>query len=176
MKKAVFLDRDGTLNKSFFKNGSPVPPREIKDFEILSDAKKSILTLKKLNFLCILVTNQPDVARGTIEKKTVLEMNYLLMNEVNLDDIFICYHDDDDDCDCRKPKPGLLKEAKKKWNINMSCSYMIGDRWRDIQVGINAGCKTIFIDNKWPEINNVIADFSTHSLTEAVNFIKKDNL
>ena len=89
------------------------------------------MRLKKLNLLCLVVANQPDVSRGKIEKKTVIEMNNYLKDEIQLDVFFVCYHDDRDDhdnCKCRKPKPGLLLEDSKKWNINLKKSYIIGDR------------------------------------------------
>jgi len=135
MKKAVFLDRDGVINKAIVKNGLPTSPNSLDELEILSGVKESIIKLKKLNFICILVTNQPNVQRGKIKKNIVIKMNNFLKKEIELDDIFVCYHDDKDNCNCRKPKPGLLLEASKKWNVDFKKSFMIGDRWRDIQVG-----------------------------------------
>ena len=149
MRRAIFLDRDGTLNKAFIKNGLPFSPSTFDEFEILPGVKESLLKLKKLNFLCLLITNQPDVSRGKIKKNVVIQMNNFLKSEIKLDDIYVCYHDDYDNCECRKPKPGLLLSAKKKWNINLNESYMIGDRWKDVQAGINAGCKTIFINKNY---------------------------
>ena len=151
MRKAAFLDRDGVINKSFIKNGFPFAPLLFSQLEILSGVKESIIKLQKLNFVCLVVTNQPDVSRGKIDKKYVIIMNNYLKEEVKLDDIFVCYHDDNDNCKCRKPKPGLILEASKKWNINLKKSYMIGDRWKDIEAGRNAGCKTIFIDYNYKE-------------------------
>ena len=126
--KAVFLDRDGVLNNIFIKDGLPFSPSKYEDLKILPGVEDSIIKLKQLDFLCIIVTNQPDVSRGKIEKKTVIKMNDYLNKELKLDDIFVCFHDDIDKCECRKPKPGLILEAAKKWNINLKKSYMIGDR------------------------------------------------
>ena len=114
MRKAIFLDRDGVINKTFIKNGLPFSPSSFAELEILPGVKESILKLQKLNFVCLIVTNQPDVSRGKIEKKTVIEMNNYLKDEIKLDDFFVCYHDDHDNCKCRKPKPGLLLDASKK--------------------------------------------------------------
>ena len=173
MRRAIFLDRDGTLNKAFIKNGLPFSPLSFSEFEILPGIKESILRLKKLNFVCLVVTNQPDVSRGKIKKNVVIQMNRLLTSEIKLDDIFVCYHDDHDNCECRKPKPGLLLDAGKKWNINLSKSYMIGDRWKDVQAGINAGCKTIFINNNYKENKEVKANFTTDTLLSAVHILEK---
>ena len=173
MRKAIFLDRDGVINKTFIKNGLPFSPSSFDQLKILPGVKESILRLKKLNFLCLVVTNQPDVSRGKIEKKTVIEMNNYLKDEIKLDDFFVCYHDDHDNCKCRKPKPGLLLEASKKWNIDLKKSYMIGDRWKDIESGRCVGCKTIFIDYNYKETKPKNPDFTTVSLFNAVHLIEK---
>ena len=173
MRKAIFLDRDGVINKIFIKNGLPFSPPSFDQLKILPGVKESILRLKKLNFLCLVVTNQPDVLRGKIEKKTVIQMNNYLKDEIKLDDIFVCYHDDHDYCKCRKPKPGLLLEASKKWDIDLKKSYMIGDRWKDVRAGINAGCKTIFINNNYKESKQVDANFTADTLLDAVYIIEK---
>ena len=173
MKKAVFLDRDGVVNKAFIRNGLPTPPISLNELEILPGVKESILRLKKLNYICLLVTNQPDVSRGKIEKKNVIEMNNFLKKEIELDDIFACYHDDKDNCKCRKPKPGMIIQASKKWDIDVRKSFMIGDRWRDIQAGINAGCKTFFIDNNYNEDKLVEASYTSANLLGAVIIIEK---
>ncbi len=173
MKKAIFLDRDGVINKIFIKNNLPFSPATFNQLEILPDVKESILRLKKLNFVCLVVTNQPDVFRGKIEKKTVIKMNNYIKNEIKIDDFFVCYHDDCHNCECRKPKPGLLLDAAKKWNIDLKKSYMIGDRWKDVQAGINAGCKTIFINNNYKESKQVDANFTADTLLDAVYIIEK---
>ena len=173
MKKAIFLDRDGVVNKAFIRNGLPTSPISLNELEILPGVKESILRLKKLNYICLLVTNQPDVSRGKIEKKTVIEMNNFLKKEIGLNDIFVCYHDDKDNCKCRKPKPGMIIQASKKWDIDVRKSFMIGDRWRDIQAGISAGCKTIFIDNNYNEDKRVKANYTFANLLDAVFIIEK---
>ena len=173
MRKAIFLDRDGVINKIFIKNGLPSSPDTFDQLEILTGVKESILRLKKLNFLCLVATNQPDVSRGKIDKKIVIEMNNFLKKEIELDDIFVCFHDDKHNCNCRKPKPGLLVQASKKWNVEINKSFMIGDRWRDIQAGINIGCKTIFIDNDYKETKQIKASYNCANLADAVFIIEK---
>ena len=173
MRKAIFLDRDGVINKIFIKNNLPFSPPTFDLLEILPGVKESILRLKKLNFVCLVVTNQPDVSRGKIEKKIVIKMNNYLKDEIKLDDIFVCYHDDADNCKCRKPKPGLLLEACKKWNIDLKRSYMIGDRWKDIEAGKSAGCKTIFIDCNYKETKPRNPDFISDSLLNSAHIIEK---
>ena len=172
MKKAVFLDRDGVINRAFVKNGLPTSPHSLDELEILPGVKESILRLKRLNFICLVVTNQPDVPRGKISKSNVIKMNNFLKKEIKLDDIFVCYHDDNDDCNCRKPKPGLLLHASKKWNVDLKKSFMIGDRWRDIQSGEKAGCKTIYLDYNYKDIKPKNPNFITDTLLNAVNIIE----
>jgi len=173
MRKAIFLDRDGVINKTLVKNSLPFSPTTFDLLEIIPGVKESILRLKKLNFVCLVVTNQPDVSRGIIEKETVIKMNNYLKDEIKLDDFFVCYHDDKDNCKCRKPKPGMIIQASKKWDIDVRKSFMIGDRWRDIQAGISAGCKTIFIDNNYNEDKRVKANYTFANLVDAVFIIEK---
>lgn len=173
MKKAVFLDRDGVINKAIIKNGLPLAPNSLKTLEILPGVKESILKLKKLNFICLVVTNQPDVSRGKVNKNRVVEINNFLKKEVRLDDVFVCYHDDRDNCNCRKPKPGLLILARNKWNIDFKKSFIIGDRWRDVEAGEKVGCKTIFLDYKYKETKPKNPSFVTDTLLNATNIIEK---
>ena len=173
MKKAVFLDRDGVINKAFINDGLPKSPNSLNELKILPGVKESILRLKELDFICLVVTNQPDVPRGKINKNIVVEMNNFLKKEIELDDIFVCYHDDKDNCNCRKPKPGLLLQARKKWNVDFKKSFIVGDRWRDIQAGKKVGCKTIFLDYKYKDIKPKNPDFVTDTLLNATYIIEK---
>ena len=173
MKKAVFLDRDGVINKAFIKDGLPKSPNSLNELKILPGVKESILRLKELDFICLVVTNQPDVPRGKINKNTVIEMNNFLKKEIELDDIFVCYHDDKDNCNCRKPKPGLLLQAIKKWNVDFKKSFIIRDRWRDIQAGEKIVCKTIFLDYKYKDKKPKNPNFTTDTLLKATYIIEK---
>ena len=170
--KAVFLDRDGVLNNAIIKNNKPYPPQNLQALEIPPDVLPSLLTLKSAGFLLIGATNQPDVARGKILKETVKEINAKILLELPLDDLCVCYHDDKDQCPCRKPKPGLLLEAAHNYHIDLSQSYMIGDRWKDVEAGKSAGCKTVWLYQAYDEPQpSKGADYMTTSLSEGVSWI-----
>jgi D-glycero-D-manno-heptose 1,7-bisphosphate phosphatase len=149
--KAIFLDRDGVLNEAIVRDGKPYPPRTLEEFRIVEDAPEALRKLKDAGYLLIVVTNQPDVARGTASMETMQTFDAALRAALPIDDILSCFHDDSDHCDCRKPKPGLLLAAAQKHNIDLGGSYMIGDRWRDIDAGADAGCRTILIDHRYAE-------------------------
>ena len=146
MKKAVFLDRDGVINKAIVKNGLPTSPSLLDELKILPGVKESILKLKKLNFVCIIVTNQPDVSRGKINKNTVIKINNFLKKKIKLDDIFVCYHDDKDNCNCRKPKTGLLEQAISDFKINIKQSWFIGDSKSDMIAATSIGLNPVLLE------------------------------
>jgi D-glycero-D-manno-heptose 1,7-bisphosphate phosphatase len=149
--RAVFLDRDGVLNKSMVRDGRPHAPTSLAEFELLPGVVDATHALRNSGFLLIVVTNQPDVGAGRVERFTVERMNAELRKWLPLDDIKVCYHVDADGCTCRKPKPGMLVEAAQEWDIDLLSSVIVGDRWRDIEAGQAAGCKTVFIDAGYAE-------------------------
>jgi len=173
MKKAIFLDSDGVLNKAIInEDGKPVAPTTLTELEIPAEVKPSLDKLKMAGYLLICVTNKPDIERGLMTQVQVDAIYHKILNELPLDDVCICYHENSD---CYKPKPGLLLDAANKYNIDLAQSYMIGDRWRDIGAGQNAGCKTIWIDRGYAEKNpSPPADYTAHSLTEATQWILGD--
>lgn len=171
MKKAIFLDRDGVLNKVVIKHGKPYPPANLQELIIPDDVPQALLRLKQAGYLLIGATNQPDVARGTTLKETVEAINAKLMSELPLNEIRVCYHDDNDQCDCRKPLPGLITQAAHEYGIDLSQSFLIGDRWKDIEAGRRAGCKTIWLDYKYNEKAASGQDFVAFSLSHAVDCI-----
>jgi D-glycero-D-manno-heptose 1,7-bisphosphate phosphatase len=170
--KAVFLDRDGVLNRAKIILNKPYPPSTMEEMEILSGVHESIQLLKHAGFKLIVITNQPDVARGTADIELVNTMNNYILNELGIDEIKCCFHDDSENCLCRKPKPGMVYEAEKRWNIDLSISYLIGDRWRDIETAKNCNLTSILIDYQYDE-KKVNADFECTNFEEAVNFILK---
>lgn len=176
MNKCVFFDRDGVLNQSVVKNGKPYPPSSVAELKIIEDAAESMARLKQAGFLMIGVTNQPDVARGTTTRQTVEAINDVLMQQLPLNEILVCYHDDKDRCECRKPLPGLLIMSAKKHQIDLAQSFMVGDRWRDIEAGQRAGCKTILIDYNYDEKKAVAPDFTTTSLSAAISWILRSKI
>ena len=149
--KAVFLDRDGVLNRAIVRDGKPYPPEGLEQMEIPPETAPALAELKQLGFLLLVVTNQPDVARGRQQRAEVEKIHAAIGRVLPIDEFFVCYHDDRDACSCRKPKPGLLLEAAGKYGIELRASYLIGDRWRDIDAGEAAGCATIWIDYGYRE-------------------------
>lgn len=169
--RAIFVDRDGVLNRAFVRDGLPYPPTALPEVEILPSVLEALLMLKDAGFVLITVSNQPDVARGTLKRDTVEAINTYLGERLPMDRFIICYHDSADGCLCRKPKPGMLIAGALEFNIDLSRSYMIGDRWRDVEAGNNAGCKTIFIDYGYDERQPESYDFVAGSLLEAARII-----
>jgi D-glycero-D-manno-heptose 1,7-bisphosphate phosphatase len=170
-RKAVFLDRDGVINKAVIKNGFPCAPTSSEQFEILPDVKSSLNALSEAGFFLIVITNQPDVARGLVEIRVIEQMHKNIKSELKIDVIKVCFHDDLDGCHCRKPKPGLIFDAAREFEVDLSESFVIGDRWRDIDAGLAAGCKTIFIDNGYLEKKPRGFLFSCESLWRATEWI-----
>lgn len=171
MRRAVFLDRDGVLNKDCLARA----PRNLGEFKILPGVKEAIERLKELNLLCIVTTNQPDVGLGLLAQSELGEMHNLLKQFVAIDDILVCPHRQNEGCDCRKPKPGLLFQARNKWDIDLASSYLIGDRVGDIEAGRAAGCKKYILifsettrrDNKIPDKKTFLAS----DICQAVDII-----
>jgi D-glycero-D-manno-heptose 1,7-bisphosphate phosphatase len=173
MKRAVFLDRDGVLNDAIVKNGKPYPPSSLQELCIAKDVLPALRALKKQGFLLLGATNQPDVARGKTERRLVEAINAELMQQLPLDEIRVCYHDDNDQCDCRKPAPGLLLQAASAHDVDLPQSFMIGDRWKDITAGKKAGCRAIWINRQYDECQPNDADAMVASLEEAAAWILK---
>lgn len=171
--KAVFLDRDGVINAVILRNGKPYPPANVAELVILDGVKIALENLKQAGFLLIVVTNQPDIARGTASQETIDKIHQFLLKQLPLNEIRVCIHDDMDECSCRKPKPGLLLQAAKDYNIDLKQSYMIGDRWRDINAGQSAGCLSIFLDYGYLEKQPEVPDYVVQSLQQAADWIIK---
>ena len=171
--KAIFLDRDGVINEVVVKNKKPFSPRMIEDFRLISDIERPLSIFKELGFLNIIVTNQPDVARGFLNEDVLGKMNAYIKEKLSIDDIILCPHDDRDMCFCRKPKPGLILKAEKRWNLDLEDSYVIGDTWRDVEAGKRAGCKTILINRPYNSNCKINCDFKVNNLNEAEGLLKK---
>ncbi len=169
--KAVFLDRDGVLNNTIVIGGKPYPPHCLSEAKILDGVALATQVLIDNGFLLIVVTNQPDVARGTTSRETVEAINQFLQERLKIDEFVICYHDSSDECICRKPKPGGILEVAIRKSIDLSRSFMVGDRWRDIEAGRSAGLKTVFINYNYHEKQPDSFDQQASSLLEALPFI-----
>ncbi len=172
IKPAVFLDRDGVLNRPVVGDGKPHPPQSFDQFVIVDGARDALDRLKTLGYGLFVVSNQPDVARGTQDRAVVERMNAALAEALPIDEAFTCFHDDQDDCDCRKPKPGLILQAAERHGIDLGASFMVGDRWRDVEAGQRAGVRTVFIDYHYDERQpDPPADKTVSNLDEAVDWI-----
>ena len=171
MKRAVFLDRDGVINRAFVFDGVPTPPKSIGEVEILSGVREAIELLQERNFVVIVVTNQPDVARGFVSRESVEAINTHLSQELGIKLFYSCFHDDLDECICRKPKPGLIMDSAAYLDLDLNKSFMVGDRWRDITAGQAAGCKCFFIDYEYEEKSPVLPFTKVSSLLEATRMI-----
>ncbi len=170
-RRAVFLDRDGVLNKSVVREGKPYPPGSLAELEMAPGVMEGCRALKEAGYLLIGITNQPDVARGVTDRRTVEEINSHLTTRLGIDSFRVCYHDDADNCDCRKPKPGLILDAAAERSVDLSASFMVGDRWKDIEAGRRAGCRTVLIDNHYAEANKSTPTFTVSTFSEAVRAI-----
>ena len=170
--RAVFLDRDGVINRPFVRDGKPFPPPTPQELELLPGVSEALHELKSHGYELLVVTNQPDVGRGKQSREALEAMHKALATSLPVDDILVCCHTDEDKCDCRKPLPGMLLEAGRRHNIDMASSFMVGDRWRDIEAGYNAGCKTILIDYGYSErAPDRVPDLRVGSLREAADWI-----
>ncbi len=174
MQRAVFLDRDGVINQATVIDGKPYPPASIQELKILPRVEEALELLKKNNFTLVVVSNQPDVARGATKRTTVEQINDHLGELLPIDLFTMCYHDNKDNCLCRKPLPGMLYSAAKELNLSLNKSFMIGDRWRDIAAGKAANCKTFFIDYGYNEKQPDSIDYRVKSLYEASKIIIKE--
>ncbi|MBM3206816.1 MAG: HAD-IIIA family hydrolase [Candidatus Staskawiczbacteria bacterium] len=171
MTRAVFLDRDGVLIRAIVMMGKPYPPASLSEVEVLPQVEVALNNLKAAGYILIVVTNQPDVATGKTPKLVVDQINKFLHDSLPIDEIRTCYHQDKDRCLCRKPLPGCLYDAAHKHQIDLSKSFMIGDRWRDIAAGQSAGCKTFFINYGYHEKQPDRPDYIVASLAQAAEII-----
>ncbi|MBI4356155.1 MAG: HAD family hydrolase [Candidatus Omnitrophica bacterium] len=171
MNRAVFLDRDGVINRAIMREGRPYPPASLEEFELLPGVGEAIAALRAAGYRVIVVTNQPDVAAGLRTREAVEAIHRHLRGTLAIDDLRVCYHVDADECACRKPKAGLLLEAARQWSLDLRQSVMVGDRWRDIAAGQAAGCRTILIAAAYRERQAESPDAVVNSLAEAAQLI-----
>jgi D-glycero-D-manno-heptose 1,7-bisphosphate phosphatase len=171
MKNAVFLDRDGVINKSIIVNGLPKPPVNIEDVKILEGVVEAIKILKDNDLVPVVVTNQPDAARRITSQERINAINAYVGSATDIEFFYTCFHDDNDCCNCRKPSPGLIYQAATELNLNIYGSFMVGDRWRDIAASQAAGCEAFFIDRSYSEILPNMPYSRVDSLLEATYLI-----
>jgi D-glycero-D-manno-heptose 1,7-bisphosphate phosphatase len=171
LQPAVFLDRDGVLNRVYVREGMPHPPDSVQQFELLPGAADAVRRLHAAGFALVVVTNQPDVARGTQTRAGVEAIHARLREELPMLDVMTCFHDDDDHCTCRKPKPGMLLEAARRWRLDLEQSFLVGDRWRDVLAGEAAGCRTILVETPYSGRERCRPDYVVRDLAEAAAWI-----
>lgn len=171
--RAVFLDRDGVINRALVRDNKPHPPASLAEFEILSGVPEACARLKAAGFKLVVATNQPDVGRGTLSRQIVEEIHGYMSQCLSLDLVEVCYHpgQGQSQCDCRKPRPGMLLHASTELGLDLTRSWMVGDRWRDIDCGHAAGCRTIFIDRGYAEELRQQPDYRASGLPQAADII-----
>jgi len=170
--RAVFIDRDGVINENVQRDGRPVAPTRLEDFRFLPGVDQAAARLKAAGFVLVVVTNQPDIATGRTPREVAEAMNDKVRQRLPVDDVKMCAHVDQDGCECRKPKPGMLRAAAAERGIDLAASYMIGDRASDIGAGRAAGCVTILVDSAAgaPPVRQE-SDMVARSLREAAQLI-----
>lgn len=172
-RPAVFLDRDGVLNEAFVHDGVPTPPRSVAEFRLLPGVVEACAELKQAGFALVVVTNQPDIARGTQTRAHVDLMHERLRNLVPVDDVYVCPHDDVDGCACRKPQPGMLLAAAERLDLDLARSACVGDRWRDVEAARRAGVTAIYVNCRYDEPTPAGVDVAVANLPEAANWIRR---
>jgi D-glycero-D-manno-heptose 1,7-bisphosphate phosphatase len=177
LRPAVFLDRDGVLNRTLERDGKPYPPRSLEEFEMLPGVPEACALLKQSGFALVVVTNQPDVGRGILQQEVVETIHAHLCQVLPIDRVEVCYHPggSQSNCDCRKPKPGMILRTARELGLELGRSWMVGDRWRDIDCGHAAGVRTIFIDYGYAEALRQPPHFRCHSLLEAAHLILRES-
>jgi D-glycero-D-manno-heptose 1,7-bisphosphate phosphatase len=168
---AMFLDRDGVINRAVIRAGVPCPPASLNELEILPGVPAALAALRAGGYRLVVVTNQPDVARGSTSREFVCDIHARLADTLTLDAILTCFHDDAADCECRKPKPGLLLQAARELSLDLASSFMVGDRWRDVEAGRRAGCRTFYVDQGYENSVPACTDFRVQSLSQAAGMV-----
>ena len=175
MNRAVFLDRDGVINEVLFRGGNntkPIAPWKIEEFKLIQNINRPLNNISKMGFKLFIVTNQPDVAKGILKPSVLEKMNDIILNALPIDEIMVCKHIDSDYCECRKPKPGMIKTLAQKWKIDVQSSFLIGDNWKDIESGKAAGCSTILIDKFYN--SSIQSDYRVENLKMSVEVIESN--
>lgn len=173
-RPAVFLDRDGVINRTFVVSGKPYAPRQLADFRLLPGSAAAIDSLAAAGYPVFVFTNQPDIGNGLVDPAVVEAMHDRLRRKLRIDDIFCCPHRQDEGCACRKPAPGMLTAAAERYGLDLASSIVVGDRSSDMEAGRRAGCRTVFVDRGYSETLRVRPDVVVRSLPAAVRHILSD--
>ena len=173
MKKAVFLDRDGVVSRAVVINNRPFSIRRASDLQILDEVNEALGIFGKLALIPIIISNQPDVARGLLSQLEHEKIESKIVTLTGISKIYTCTHDEKDNCFCRKPKPGLILKAAEDHDIDITKSYLIGDRWRDMDLAKNVDCRSFFINRNYEEKYPEYFDYETGSILESAKIIEK---
>ncbi|MBI2756455.1 MAG: HAD family hydrolase [Chloroflexi bacterium] len=168
-RRAVFLDRDGVLAREIVRDNRAYAPTALEDFALVDGVGEQVRRLQEAGLARLVFTNQPEVARGLLSWDTLDAMHQRLRDAAPIDEVYVCPHDQDDGCACRKPSPGMLTTAAERWDIDLSRSFVIGDRWRDIEAGRAVGCCTILLERPYSEC--MTADHRVATFAEAVDAV-----
>jgi len=169
MSRAVFLDRDGVLNRIVWRDGKAASPRTVEELVIEPEAPAALAALMAAGFKLFIVTNQPDVRRGLMGKSDLDAIHRALRAALHVDEVAVCEHDNADDCACRKPRPGMLLDLARRHDLDLAASIMVGDQDRDIVCGHAAGCATVLLAR--PYNSGEGADHVVDSLSQALGVI-----
>jgi len=170
-RRAVFLDRDGVLAEAIVRGNRAYAPVTLGEFRLVPDAAAQVARLRAAGFLCIVFTNQPEVARGLLSREILEAMHGRLRAAAAVDDVLVCEHDPAAGCECHKPRPGMIHEAAARWGISLAASFVIGDRWRDVEAGRAVGCYTVLIQRPYSRCST--ADVCVPDLGQAVDAVLK---
>ena len=173
MNSAIFLDRDGVVNYTIIREKKPYAPICINELKIIPEIKRVIDFFKQRQFKVFVITNQPDVARGKVTMGEVKKINASILSQLSIDEIFTCYHDNQDQCECRKPRPGAFMTLSKKYNIDLTKSIMVGDRAKDIEAAKNANCPSVFIDYGYNEPKPIDQKYTIDSVEELLTCLER---
>lgn len=169
MRRAAFLDRDGVLCETILREGKAIAPLSLDEFRLVDGLVEDIGRLRGAGLLCIVFTNQPEVARKVLATDVLDRMHERLRAAAAFDDVFVCPHERAEGCACCKPRPGMLLDAARKWGIDLARSFVVGDRWVDVEAGRAVGACTILVDRPYSRCET--ADERVPDLRRAVDAI-----
>ena len=166
MKLGVFIERDGVLNQVRVDHRHQITPMTLAEFKINPDAIPLVAKLRAAGLIVIATTNQPGLSDGRLSRRELDRMHDLLRRSMALNDIFVCPHSETDQCPCRKPKAGLLIEAKFKWQLDLDRSFVISDKWQDAEMARRAGATSMLVQSPW--LGDVHHDFVLPDLASLI--------
>ena len=176
LNRAVFLDRDGVINRAIVRDRRPFSPANMMEFLWVEPIKEVTIELRSLGYLLFCVTNQPDVGRGLQRREIVESFHTAILAELPIEKIFVCYHDDADRCSCRKPRPGMILDAQNEYSLDLNSSWLVGDRWKDIDAGAAVGCNTVFLEYGYDEKLRTKPDYTISQLAELLPLIRGETI